>query len=69
MQEKHFISEVRIRKRYGHLSGTGFKRWARDPELTFPKPILIRNRRYYDLAEIEDFERRCRADGSACEAA
>ena len=33
-------------------------RWTRDPELNFPQPLVIRNRKYRDLDELEAFEER-----------
>lgn len=32
-------------------------RWLIDPKLAFPRPILIRGRRYFFLDEIEQWER------------
>jgi predicted DNA-binding transcriptional regulator AlpA len=31
-------------------------RWTADPELGFPKPRMIRKRRYWDEAELDDFD-------------
>jgi predicted DNA-binding transcriptional regulator AlpA len=32
-------------------------RWLDDPDLGFPQPIYINRRRFWDLAEIESWER------------
>jgi predicted DNA-binding transcriptional regulator AlpA len=33
-------------------------RWLNDPDLDFPRPIVINHRRYFRLNEIEQWERR-----------
>jgi predicted DNA-binding transcriptional regulator AlpA len=33
-------------------------RWLNDPDLKFPRPIVINHRRYFRLSEIETWERR-----------
>ncbi len=43
-------------------------RWVHDPDLGFPKPIKIRDRNYYDEAELDAFDRR-RADARHAEVA
>jgi hypothetical protein len=32
-------------------------RWRKDPELAFPQPIFIRDRKYWSLADLEKWER------------
>ena len=32
-------------------------RWWKDPELAFPQPIYINDRKYWSLAELENWER------------
>lgn len=32
-------------------------RWLADPRVNFPKPLVIQRRRFWRLAEIENFER------------
>ena len=46
-----------LAERYGVVSRT-IDRWLADPDLGFPKPcIVINGRRYWDLGEIEQWER------------
>jgi predicted DNA-binding transcriptional regulator AlpA len=46
-----------LTKRYG-VSARTIDRWLADPDLGFPKPcIVINGRRYWDLGEIEQWER------------
>lgn len=33
-------------------------RWSRDPELGFPKATQINGRNYFDVRELDDFDRR-----------
>ena len=32
--------------------------WLTYPDMDFPRPVCIRNRLYFDRAEIEEFDRR-----------
>src|SRR5258708_3911101 len=38
--------------RYGGICGTTLHRWLRDPDLNFPKRLLINGRRYWRLSEL-----------------
>jgi hypothetical protein len=49
--------------RYGTTDRT-LDRWVADPEMNFPQPMLIKNRRYFNEAELTAWERR-RAAGKA----
>ena len=40
-----------------HVTDRTLDRWLADPELKFPRPMLINRRRYFFLDEIEDWER------------
>jgi hypothetical protein len=42
--------------RYGVCNRT-LSRWDRNPELNFPKPIIINHRKYRDEAELEAWDR------------
>jgi predicted DNA-binding transcriptional regulator AlpA len=42
--------------RYG-VSTKSIDRWTQDPKLDFPKPIHINTLPYWDLAELEAWER------------
>jgi hypothetical protein len=39
------------------ISPRTFERWLRSEELQFPRPIYILRRRYWDLTEIENWEK------------
>jgi len=43
--------------RYG-VSNRTIDRWLACPKLAFPRPIVINRRRYWDEAELNDWERR-----------
>lgn len=51
-----FLPAVRVLERY-KISQMSLWRWQRDPRLNFPKPMRVSGRRYYRLAELEQFER------------
>jgi hypothetical protein len=50
------LSTAQVAKRYTRTRRT-IERWERDPNLNFPKPLVIRGRKYRDEAELEAWER------------
>lgn len=48
---------ARVLARYG-VSAMTLLRWQKRPELCFPKPIRINNRRYWRLSALQAFEAR-----------
>jgi predicted DNA-binding transcriptional regulator AlpA len=64
------ISSATVRARYGGdrpISDMSLWRWLKDPDLNFPKPIVIQRRRFWRLAELRAWERQreARRDGAA----
>jgi predicted DNA-binding transcriptional regulator AlpA len=55
---KQYITRKKILERFGGISVMTLWRWERDERLAFPKPTSINRRKYYDLAEIEAWERK-----------
>ena len=55
--ETTFLPEAAVCRRYG-VSDMTLIRWDRDERLGFPKPILIRGRKYRRLSELLEFEER-----------
>jgi predicted DNA-binding transcriptional regulator AlpA len=53
MNEKRLITSRQLRDRIGGVSAMAIWRWSNDPELCFPKPIVINNLRYWREEEIE----------------
>ena len=54
-----FLPARDIRARY-NVSSMTLHRWLRDPQLEFPKPIVINRRRYWALRDLVRWERsRC----------
>jgi len=45
-----------VARRYG-VSKRTVERWCEDPDLGFPVPMDILGRRYWDIGELEQFER------------
>jgi hypothetical protein len=50
------LSTAEVARRYTKTRRT-IERWERDPELNFPKPLIIRGRKYRDEAELAAWER------------
>lgn len=55
--ETEFLPEASVCRRYG-VSDMTLTRWDRDERLSFPKPIIIRGRKYRRLSELLEFEER-----------
>jgi predicted DNA-binding transcriptional regulator AlpA len=45
-----------LTERYGVVPKT-IDRWLADADLGFPRPLVINGRRYWDLAQVEQWER------------
>lgn len=52
------LQSAKVRARYDNVSPMTIHRWRNDPELDFPPPIKIRNRNYWWLSQIVEWERR-----------
>jgi predicted DNA-binding transcriptional regulator AlpA len=52
---RKYIPARYLRERY-RVSDMTIWRWLRDENLGFPKPTLINRRRYWILADLEDWE-------------
>jgi hypothetical protein len=55
--EDKLLSASQLRKRYGDISDMCLWRWLHDPELHFPRPLIIRKRRYWPTRNLEAWER------------
>jgi predicted DNA-binding transcriptional regulator AlpA len=55
--DKQYIVRRKLRARFGGISDMTLWRWEHDRKLAFPRAIAINGRKYYDLAEIEEWER------------
>ena len=54
---KQYIIRRSLRTRFGNISEMTLWRWEHDRKLGFPKALSINGRKYYDLEEIEEWER------------
>lgn len=61
---KTFLTSKKVLNCYD-ISQMTLYRWTRDHRLNFPKPIWVNRRKYYDLAEIEAWERK-RSASTGC---
>jgi predicted DNA-binding transcriptional regulator AlpA len=57
MQQKRLLPDPQVCERYS-VTGMTLWRWDHDPNLGFPKAIRIRNRKYRDERELDEFDRR-----------
>lgn len=55
--QDRLLTSAQLRERHS-ISPMGLYRRRRDPELSFPAPVKIRNRNYWRLGEIVEWERR-----------
>jgi predicted DNA-binding transcriptional regulator AlpA len=53
--DKTYLPAGQVRARYG-VSDMSLWRWLRNEALAFPAPIRIQNRRYWRLADLEQWE-------------
>lgn len=51
-----YLSGPQVLQRFG-ISEMSLWRWEKDEALRFPKPMRIRNRKFFRLADIEAWER------------
>lgn len=58
MAERRLLPAKQVCQRYGGISPMTLWRWLNDPSLAFPRPIYIRGKRYFDLAELDEFDER-----------
>jgi len=54
----HLLTAKQVRARFGNISDMTLWRWLADESLGFPRPVVIQKRRYFRVAEIEEFETR-----------
>ncbi len=52
---KQFMNSASLRKRLGDVSLMTIWRFQKDEKLGFPRPAIIRSRRYWDADEVEAF--------------
>jgi predicted DNA-binding transcriptional regulator AlpA len=64
-QQRQYITRKNLRQRYDNISGMTLWRWEHDEKLAFPRAVDINGRKYYDLAEIEAWERKRAAQTAA----
>jgi hypothetical protein len=62
---KQYITRKNLRRRYDNISEMTLWRWEHDAKLAFPQAVYINGRKYYDLAEIEGWERKRAAQTAA----
>ncbi len=51
-----FGTAASVRARYDDISDMTLWRWLQDEELSFPKPILIKGRRYWRWSNLDAWD-------------
>jgi|SoiMetStandDraft_5_1073268.scaffolds.fasta_scaffold779629_1 predicted DNA-binding transcriptional regulator AlpA len=65
--QTEFFTAKHLEERYGRSRQTVVYRWATDPELGFPQPVIIRKRKMWRRADVEAWDQRM--SGAKAEAA
>jgi predicted DNA-binding transcriptional regulator AlpA len=53
---ENMLPAAQVWRRYGKTDRT-LDRWLKDENLGFPRPLIIRSRRYFKEAELLEWER------------
>ncbi|CDX22099.1 conserved hypothetical protein [Mesorhizobium plurifarium] len=56
MSTEVYIPAPKVLERY-HISDMSLHRWLKNPELNFPKPLVINRRRYFLETDLIAWER------------
>ena len=56
MSDEKLIGARKVRERYD-VSDMALWRWLHDAELAFPPPLYIKGRRYWQVSQLEQWER------------
>jgi predicted DNA-binding transcriptional regulator AlpA len=51
-----YFSARQVRQRYGGISGMTLWRWCQDARLGFPKPMVIKGRRFWRWSNLKVWE-------------
>jgi predicted DNA-binding transcriptional regulator AlpA len=55
-RESRLLPTRQVCRRY-NVSDRTINRWERDPDLGFPKPVVINNRKYFHECDLAAFDR------------
>jgi len=56
MADSPYLTAPQVMQRFG-ISEMTLWRWSHDETLRFPQPMRIRNRKFFPVADIEEWER------------
>lgn len=59
-----YLTAPQVQARY-HISDTTLYRWVKDPGLGFPRPKIIRRRKYFKETELVEWDALQRAEEAA----
>lgn len=52
-----YLTARQVRARFGDLSDMSLWRWINDPEMDFPRPLVVNTRRFWRLSDLVRWER------------
>ena len=55
-QQTKLLRSSDVRARYNGISDRTLCRWERDPDMGFPRPLIINKRKYWDEFELDAFD-------------
>lgn len=53
-----YLSSKQVSERYGNTTSMSLWRWLNDADMRFPKPLVIRRRRFWKLSELVAWEKK-----------
>lgn len=59
--KRPLLTSKQVRDRYS-VCGRTIERWEQDPRLNFPRPLVIRRRKYFDPDDLDAFDATQSAD-------
>ncbi|AWI58995.1 helix-turn-helix transcriptional regulator [Sinorhizobium fredii] len=64
MQQERYLTGPQVLDRY-HISEMTLHRWQKDEKLAFPKPMIVRRRKFFREDELIAWERQRAARATA----
>ena len=65
IEPDELVPEAQVRREFGDVTPMTVWRWDHDPMIRFPRPVMIRKRKYRSRKELEEFKQRLLRDAIA----
>lgn len=56
-KQKKYITAKQVCERYGSITEMTLHRWLQEPAMRFPRPIKINRLRFFDIEELDEYDR------------